>query len=187
MLTSEQSVSREPSAMSPADGRYCWAAPSYQYDSVARPSPADERSSVTSRTHVNSYKWGTNLIGFNALNSYVSPSYYVQKMLADSHGDQVLPSSFAGTDTVNSVVTNDSSTGKIYITLVNPSSAAQTVNVNLSGAGTLPSTGTATTLSSASGTDTNSISDPDKITPSTASISGVSSVPAYSVTVLTLG
>jgi alpha-L-arabinofuranosidase len=142
--------------------------------------------------NVNSYKWGTNLIGFNALNSYVSPSYYVQQMLADSHGDQVLPSSFAGTDTVNTVVTKDSSTGKIYITLVNPSSSSQTVNVNLSGAGTLPSTGTATTLSSGSGTDTNSISDPDKITPSTASISGVSSafartVPAYSVTVLTLG
>jgi alpha-L-arabinofuranosidase len=142
--------------------------------------------------NVNSVQWNTNLIGFNALTSYASPSYYVQQMLADNHGDQVLPASFAGTSTVNTVVTQDSTTGKIYITLVNPSSTAQTVNINLSGAGALPSAGTATTLSSGSATDTNTISNPNKITPSTTSISGVSStfarsVPAYSVTVLALG
>ncbi|MFF7266370.1 LamG-like jellyroll fold domain-containing protein [Streptomyces sp. NPDC008159] len=142
--------------------------------------------------NVNDPTWTPNLIGFNALTSYNSPAYYVQKMMADAHGDQVLPASYAGTSTVNTVVTKDSATGKIYVTLVNPSSTAQIVNLDLSGAGTLPSTGTATTLTSASPTDTNTINDPDRITPTTTSISGVSAafartVPAYSVTVLTLG
>ncbi|MEW2113900.1 LamG-like jellyroll fold domain-containing protein [Streptomyces sp. NPDC005474] len=142
--------------------------------------------------NVNNTTWTPDLIGFNALTSYNSPAYYVQKMLADAHGNQVLPASYAGTSAVNTVVTKDSATGKIYVTLVNPSSDAQIVNINLSGAGSLPATGTATTLSSASPTDTNTITDPDKITPSTTPISGVSaafarSVPAYSVTVLTLG
>jgi alpha-L-arabinofuranosidase len=36
-------------------------------------------------------QWGTNLIGYNALSSFNSPSYYAQKMFADSRGDRVLP------------------------------------------------------------------------------------------------
>lgn len=36
-------------------------------------------------------QWGTNLIGYDALNSFGSPSYYVQKMFANNRGDVVLP------------------------------------------------------------------------------------------------
>jgi alpha-L-arabinofuranosidase len=36
-------------------------------------------------------QWGTNLIGYNALTSFGSPSYYVQKMFSDNRGDHVLP------------------------------------------------------------------------------------------------
>ena len=36
-------------------------------------------------------QWPTNLIGYDALTSFGSPSYYVQKMYRDFHGDRVLP------------------------------------------------------------------------------------------------
>ncbi len=36
-------------------------------------------------------EWGTNLIGYNALTSYGSPSYYVQAMFSNNRGDVVLP------------------------------------------------------------------------------------------------
>ena len=36
-------------------------------------------------------QWGTNLIGYDALNSFGSPSYYVQKMYRENRGDTVLP------------------------------------------------------------------------------------------------
>jgi alpha-N-arabinofuranosidase len=36
-------------------------------------------------------QWRTNLIGYNSLASYGSPSYYVQKMFYNARGDQVLP------------------------------------------------------------------------------------------------
>jgi len=36
-------------------------------------------------------QWRTNLIGYNGLTSYGSPSYYVQKMFYNARGDQVLP------------------------------------------------------------------------------------------------
>ncbi len=38
-------------------------------------------------------QWDTNLIGYDALNSYGSPSYYVQSLFAGSHGDVILPTS----------------------------------------------------------------------------------------------
>jgi alpha-L-arabinofuranosidase len=36
-------------------------------------------------------QWGTNLIGYNALSSFGSPSYYAQQMFAQNHGDRVMP------------------------------------------------------------------------------------------------
>ncbi len=36
-------------------------------------------------------QWGTNLIGYDALNSFGSPSYYMQSMFARNRGDVVLP------------------------------------------------------------------------------------------------
>jgi alpha-L-arabinofuranosidase len=36
-------------------------------------------------------QWGTNLIGYNAIKSYGSPSYYAQKMFSENRGDCVLP------------------------------------------------------------------------------------------------
>ena len=36
-------------------------------------------------------QWRTNLIGYDTLTSYGSPSYYVQKMFFNAKGDQVIP------------------------------------------------------------------------------------------------
>jgi alpha-L-arabinofuranosidase len=36
-------------------------------------------------------QWGTNLIGYDAINSFGSPSYYAQKMFSENRGDVVLP------------------------------------------------------------------------------------------------
>ena len=36
-------------------------------------------------------QWGTNLIGYNAIKSFGSPSYYAQKMFSENRGDCVLP------------------------------------------------------------------------------------------------
>jgi alpha-N-arabinofuranosidase len=36
-------------------------------------------------------QWAVNLIGYDALNSFASPSYYVQKMFSNNRGDVVLP------------------------------------------------------------------------------------------------
>src|SRR5262249_12378350 len=38
------------------------------------------------------WQWGTNLIGYDALGSFGSPSYYAQSMLAKNRGDVALSS-----------------------------------------------------------------------------------------------
>ena len=37
------------------------------------------------------WQWGTNLIGYDAVSAFGSPSYYAQVMLAQNKGDRVLP------------------------------------------------------------------------------------------------
>jgi alpha-N-arabinofuranosidase len=39
-------------------------------------------------------QWAVNLIGYDALTSFGSPSYYVQKMFSTNRGDRVLPATF---------------------------------------------------------------------------------------------
>ncbi len=41
-------------------------------------------------------QWAVNLIGYDALTSFGSPSYYVQKMFSNNRGDVVLPANFEG-------------------------------------------------------------------------------------------
>jgi alpha-L-arabinofuranosidase len=58
--------------------------------------------------------------------------------------------------------------------------------------GRIPDRGTETVLTSANRTDTNTITQPDNVVPKTRRITGLGNsftrtVPAYSVTVLTLG
>jgi alpha-L-arabinofuranosidase len=36
-------------------------------------------------------QWGTNLIGYNSVESFGSPSYYAQKMFGENRGDRILP------------------------------------------------------------------------------------------------
>jgi hypothetical protein len=42
--------------------------------------------------NVNVPSWPTNLIGYNALKSFVSPSYWAQEMMSTQHGDHVIGS-----------------------------------------------------------------------------------------------
>jgi alpha-N-arabinofuranosidase len=87
--------------------------------------------------------------------------------------------------------TRDSTTGIIYVKIVNRSGNAAPVHIALSGLTSVSSSGKTITISSASPEDTNSITDPNKIVPVTADVTGLSAdftrtFPPYSVTVLEL-
>ena len=136
-------------------------------------------------------QWSQNLIGYDALNSYGSPSFHVQAMFAQNTGDEILNATLTGGNRLSSSVTRDSKTGTIYVKVVNPLSTAQKVSVNLGATTKVDVTGTAVMLSSARPTDTNDLKQPKKIVPLTATVKGLSnnfvqSFPPYSATVLVL-
>ncbi len=135
-------------------------------------------------------QWPTNLIGFNALQSYVSPAYYTQQLFSLYHGDTVVPATLTGGSGLAYCVSK-SRLGAVYIKVVNALGSAQTATLTLSGAKIIAPTGTATVLSSANLGDTNTLADPSKVRPIQSKLSGVGPqfrhvFPPYSLTVLVL-
>ncbi len=139
------------------------------------------------------YQWPANLIGFDALHSYGSPSYHMQVMFGRYHGDHVLPTSLqisSGSQLYQSV-TRDRRTGTIYLKLVNMAAEVQPLRVNINGVGNFAPTSRATVLASASPQDTNTLTEPIKVVPVEISVGRLGrsfalQLRPYSITVLPL-
>jgi alpha-L-arabinofuranosidase len=159
-----------------------------------------------------SMQWKTDLIGYNALNSYGSPSYYAQKMFSTHHGDEILATDSQdiprrarrnGSGVEQSAplaqqipklffnATRDSASGMIYLKIVNSLGAPQPVKIEISGASAIEAEGEAIVLQANSPDDTNSIQEPAKIVPVTEKVEGLGTdftreFPPYSITILEL-
>ena len=134
-------------------------------------------------------QWRPNLIGYDALHSFGSPSYYAFQMFSRNVGDEIL--ALTPTETsVQSSATRDSKTGEIFVKLVNPQPTPQSVTIHLQGGATLAPTATTITLAADPGA-TNSIESPTTVVPKTATVGGIGpsfvyTVPPYGITVLKL-
>ena len=152
-----------------------------------------------------SMQWPSDLIGYDALTSYGSPSYYAQKMFSTHHGDQVLATDSQDISTYTwrrrnvaeqvptlfFDATRDSATGTIYLKVVNRQDTPQQVRIQISGAPSIEAAGTATVLKAGSRDDTNTILEPEKIVPVSESVDGLGAdftreFPPFSITVLEL-
>jgi len=137
------------------------------------------------------YQWSPNLIGYDALNSYCSPSYYAQLMFNTYRGDEVIASTFKGLPRLFFSVTKDSTTGTINVKAVNASRFSHKVEIRITGGGVeLEAVGKVVELTGEP-RETNSIQAPTKIVPVERSLNGVGTTfehmfPRYSVTVLEL-
>jgi alpha-L-arabinofuranosidase len=135
-------------------------------------------------------QWPSDLIGYDALSSYGSPSYYAQVMFSTHLGDQIFGTSLNATNPrLFESATYDSKAHVLFVKLVNASSIAQPVEIKLTGAARVRSSGTVTTLSGRTTQETNSITEPTRIVPVTSSLAhaGTSfthTVPRYSIQVL---
>jgi len=134
-------------------------------------------------------QWRPDLIGYDAISSYGSPSYYAIKMFSRNLGDQILNTTSAETP-VQGDATRDSKTGQIFVKLVNPEASPETVEIDVKGLRSLASRGEAITLEG-NLEDSNSITEPRKVVPMTAKVRGVKpnfsyTMPPHSVVVLKL-
>jgi alpha-N-arabinofuranosidase len=134
-------------------------------------------------------QWRPNLIGYDALRVYGSPSYHAIKLFSTHLGDEILKATATNTDVLVSV-TRDSRSGTIFTKLVNAGSADAPVQITVNGAKLLATNATAVTIA-ADPRATNSIDAPESVMPMTSKVSGVKSgftytVPAHGIVVLEL-
>lgn len=157
-------------------------------------------------------QWASDLIGYNTLSSYGSPSYYAQQMFNNNKGDEIIavhgegiptqiqklnhkdslasvkPKTYPG---LFYVATRDSKTGAVYLKVVNCLPTAQKIDFNLSGATKVKPAAKVITMKADKPEDTNTITDPRRIVPVNSKFNGVKSsfnyaFAPYSITILQL-
>jgi alpha-L-arabinofuranosidase len=111
-------------------------------------------------------QWESDLIGYDALTSYGSPSYWAQVMFAKYMGTEVVEHTLsnAGPRLFTSV-TRDEKRRKIFIKIVNGSSDAEKVSFLLNGVTSLGKQATLSTMSGKTPGATNTITNPKAVVP----------------------
>jgi alpha-N-arabinofuranosidase len=137
-------------------------------------------------------QWAPDLIGYNALSSYGSPAYWTQVMFSSHLGTEVIPAALTNAPPrVFASATRNDATHKLFVKVVNATSIAQSIAIDLAGAGKVGRSATLTTMSGKTPNATNSITDPKAVVPvsQTVSVAGPNfthTFAPYSVNVLEL-
>ena len=137
-------------------------------------------------------QWDTDLIGYDTLNSYGSPSYYAQVMFSNHIGNEVVRSKLSGgAPRLFYSVTRDAAKHVLFLKLVNAHSVPQAVNIRLGDAAGGQTDGKLISLSAKTTDETNTISEPKRIVPVETQLSNVGPnfrhmLPPYSIHVLEL-
>jgi alpha-N-arabinofuranosidase len=116
-------------------------------------------------------QWVPDLIGYDSLHSYGSPSYYAQVMFGSYLGNQVVASKLSGAGPLLfESVTRDAATHTLYVKIVNASPEAQPLTMHIEDAGAVDHSGTLVTMEAKSTHATNTITDPKRIVPETREV-----------------
>jgi alpha-N-arabinofuranosidase len=139
-------------------------------------------------------QWRPNLIGYDALNSFVSPSWHAQALFNEHRGDELLAAEMKGEDPSLPVpysVTRDKAKGLIYVKLVNSSAQERPIRIDLGKDINVEKKAELVTLTSKDASQTNSLEHPDAVVPLKKQITDASSdfsvtIEPNSLTILTL-
>jgi alpha-N-arabinofuranosidase len=133
-------------------------------------------------------QWETDLIGYDALRSYGSPSYYAQVMFGSYVGDAILDAQLQGGGSkLFYSVTKDTAKKRTYLKVVNAESTPQSLDIRFDG-GSLAQNGKLVMLKALSTEATNTIDQPQNIIPLESNLRVGSELrynaPAYSIQVI---
>ena len=111
-------------------------------------------------------QWESDLIGYDALTSFGSPSYWAQVMFAKFLGTEVLATTLSNAGPrLYTSVTRDEKKRKIFIKVVNGTSDIQRLNITLDGASAVGKQATLSTMSGKTPGATNTITNPKAVVP----------------------
>jgi alpha-N-arabinofuranosidase len=116
-------------------------------------------------------QWATDLIGYDALSSYGSPSYWAQVLFGSYLGTEAVAVKLANANPrVYASATRDDKQRRVFVKVVNASSEEVALNIALNGVASVGRDATLITLSGKTPNATNSISHPDAVVPVTREI-----------------
>ncbi len=130
--------------------------------------------------NLNEYQWRPDLIGYNAIQAYGSPSYYALRMFSTNFGDEILDATLDKDSNLLCSVTRDSKEGIIYIKLVNPDRNSETVRIKLEGIEKIAPNAVVEVMA-ADPEDTNSIDNPENVVPVTSVLKNIRPSFAYRI------
>ncbi|MGO8760307.1 MAG: alpha-L-arabinofuranosidase C-terminal domain-containing protein [Terracidiphilus sp.] len=111
-------------------------------------------------------QWAPDLIGYDALKSYGSPSYWTQQMFSTHLGTEVVASTLSSAPArVFASVTRDDAKHKLFVKVVNANSTPQPLAIDLTGVKKVAPQATLTTMSGKTPNATNTIAHPDAVAP----------------------
>lgn len=125
--------------------------------------------------HADGWQWTPDLIWVNNLQSYGTPSYYVQQLYSLNKGTHVVPAlwngeAVKGQDSLYISAVVDQKSKEIIVKIVNASSRTQTRDVVVEGASKLDKNVSLTTLGSETLWTINSFEQPDAVSPKTTTV-----------------
>ncbi|MGA3161153.1 MAG: alpha-L-arabinofuranosidase C-terminal domain-containing protein [Terracidiphilus sp.] len=116
-------------------------------------------------------QWATDLIGYDAISSYGSPSYWAQVLFGKYLGTEVVAATLVNAGPrVYASVTRGEKQRKLYVKVVNAASEEATLSIALHGVAGVKREAMLITLSGKTPNATNSITHPDAIVPVTREI-----------------
>jgi alpha-N-arabinofuranosidase len=111
-------------------------------------------------------KWETDLIGYDALTSYGSPSYWAQVLFGKYLGTEIVAATLANAGPrVFASATRDDKQRKLFVKVVNASSEEAALSIALNGVAGVKRDAMLITLSAKTPNATNSITHPDAVVP----------------------
>jgi alpha-N-arabinofuranosidase len=111
-------------------------------------------------------QWDTDLIGYDALSSYGSPSYWAQVLFGKYLGTEVVAATLTNAGArVYASATRDEKQRKLFVKVVNATSEEKELSIAFNGVARVERDATLITLSGNTPNVTNSITHPDAVVP----------------------
>lgn len=130
--------------------------------------------------HVDAWQWTPNLIWFDNLRAFGTPSYYVQQVFSRNRGDVLLPTEVKGAlaaangqPRFYASASRDRKSGEVILKLVNATAAPVPVHVDLTGLRGLNAKANATILSAPNLAAENNLKEPRAVAPRQETLTGL--------------